>query len=414
MKKLISAALASTAAVIAASLVSWGASVPLFTGPSCSEPSQLLNCLNQTINNINSGITTNSIATFTGPRNLLDNGAMAVTQRGTAERTCAQNASASTVAAYGADRWTCQANVAAGAGFSSVGTSSPTPPVGFQNETKLYRKTGALTQPVCILQEIPTSESVSLQGQNVMLSAYVQALAAGAAGNTVTLQIYFGTGTDEGFGTQGSAGAIPPAWTGVGNVITSTFTNSSATAWNRYNTTPAGVPLTATEIGVAVCYTPTAGGTAGTTDGIAITGVQLEVLGAGASSPSPYEFKTVAEEQRKAQRYYYQYADNLASTFQIGPCQDSSTTVAICVLPTPVSMRTTPTVAIATATSFAVTVPAGTTQACTTLATIASSGGANQIALSCTVSANLAAGNASRFTYSNTGAANTITVTADF
>lgn len=390
--------------------------VPNLPAPSCAEASQLYACLQQLVVNMNSpgstGINPNTMATFSNFRNLLDNGNHVIAQRGTAERTCAQNASASTVAAYTSDRWTCQANVAVGAGFAQVKTSSPTPPPGFQNELAIYRKTGALAQPVCALQEIATSESVPLQGQTVTFSAYVQALSATSntgAGQPVTLVVFTGTGTDEGFGTQGSASAIPPAWTGIATAVSTAFTTSTATTWQRYSTT-AAIPLTATEVGVAICYTPSASGTAGTTDGIAFTGAQLEV----GSTPSAYEFKPTSYEQQRAQRTYYQYADNLAATFNIGNCQDSSTTVAICVIPTPVTMRTTPTPAIATATSYAVTVPAGTTQACTTLAVIASSGGPNQIALSCTVAANLVAGNAARFTYSNTGAANTITVSADF
>ena len=336
------------AVVMTGGVVVYGASLSNIPPPQgCFEANQLQNCLNFLIGSINSGVTPQSMAPATNFRNVLDNGAFQIQQRGAAERTCAQNASASTTAAYGADRWTCQANVASGAGFSSIGTATPTPPPGFQYETKLYRKTGALTQPVCIHQEIPSVDSIPLQGDSVIFSAYVQALSATAntgAGQPVTLWIYYGTGTDEGFGTQGSASAIPPAWTGITTLYnTAVTTPTTNTTWNRYSTGPVAVPLTATEIGVAVCYTPSASGTAGTTDGIAITGAQLEVAGPNATTPSAYEFKPALAEVVKAERFFYTLAEP-ADARGVGGMGNAATT-ATCqtIIPFPVTMRVAPT-----------------------------------------------------------------------
>lgn len=335
------------AAALLPSMFSRAANIPLLTAASgCSEANQLLNCLNQVLNTVNGQVTSQSMATFTNQRNLLDNGAMAVQQRGVAERTCAQNASASTSAAYGADRWTCQANVAAGAGFSSIGTTTPTPPPGFQYETKLYRKTGALAQPVCVHQEIASLESIPLQGQQVILSAYVQALSATAntgAGQPVTLYVYTGTGTDEGYGTQGVASAVPPAWTGISTRVSTAFTNSTATAWTRYSSAVATIPLTATEVGVAICYTPSASGTAGTTDGIAITGVQLEVLGPNSSVASSYEFKPYTVELTRAYRTMYTLAEPVDARGVGAMGNMATTTTCQTIIPFPVGMRVAPT-----------------------------------------------------------------------
>jgi hypothetical protein len=342
------AGLAAVAAILMGGVAVYGASLSNIPPPQgCFEANQLQNCLNFVIQSINAGVTAQSMSPATNFRNLLDNGAFQVQQRGAAERTCAQNASAATTAAYGADRWTCQTNVASGAGFSSIGTGTPTPPPGFLNETKLYRKTGALTQPVCMHQEIPSADSIPLQGQSVIFSAYVQALSATAntgAGQPVTLWVYYGTGTDEGFGTQGSASAVPPAWTGITTLYnTAVTTPTTATAWQRYNTGPVAVPLTATEVGVAICYTPSASGTAGTTDGIAITGAQLEVAGAGATAPSAYEFKPITVETAKAQRYFYTLAEPTDARGVGGMGSAATTSTCQTIIPFPVVMRAAPT-----------------------------------------------------------------------
>lgn len=336
---------AAVAAVTVTAALAYSATIPttVLQSLGCGEANQLLNCLQAFIGVANSSITPQALATFSNPRNLLDNGSFVIQQRGAAERTCAQAGSAAVTTAYGADRWTCQANVTSGAGFTSIGTTSPTPPPGFQYETKLYRKTGQLTQPVCMHQAIPTSESIPLQGQTVMLSAYAQALSAGAAGQPVTLYVYTGTGTDEGYGTQGAANAVPPAWTGISTAVSTSFSTSSSTIWTRYNSAPAPIPLTATEVGVAVCYTPSASGTPGTTDGDAITGIQLEVLGANSSSPSPYEFKTLSVEQRRAFRTFYTLSEPADARGIGGTGNAASGTTCQTIIPFPVVMRAAPT-----------------------------------------------------------------------
>ena len=63
---------------------------------------------------------------------------------------------------------------------------------------------------------------------------------------------------------------------------------------------------------------PNAGGTAGTTDGIAFTGVQLEIAGPNQTTPGPYEFKDMQMEQDNAYRYYFYMPDSTADQPQ-GP-----------------------------------------------------------------------------------------------
>ncbi len=328
--------LAAIAAVLVSAGISWGASLSLLTGP--QPASDLVAILNTLIQSINSGITPASMGSFQTPRNFLDNGAFLVQQRGTGAVTCAQN-SAATTAAYGADRWVCDANVASGAGNMQIVTSSPTLPPGFSAEMKLWRASGALTQPICAWQAVPTAEATALQGQQVVFSAYMQALAGLAAdnGNAATLVILTGTGSDQGFlGTSWTASpAITPAWTGIATTLSSNVTLT--TSWARYQAT-AFIPMTATEIAVGVCFTPTATG-AGTTDGFAFTGLQLE-QGAVAG---PFEFRKIEDETARAQRYFYAVSEP-AGASGIGMSGNAVTTTTCNTnLAFPVPMRAAPT-----------------------------------------------------------------------
>lgn len=239
---------------------------------------------------------------FGTPRNYLDNGALNITQaQGTSTVTCAVNA-AIAIANWSADRWGCQANVTSGAGRSAIITASPSPPTGFTNSMKVTRASGVLTQPICVMQAIPTAESTTLQGQVVTFSFYAAALASLAADNGSTMQavIFTGTGADEGFSgiSPTASPAITPAWTGIATALNSTITIT--TTFTRY-AVQATIPAAATEIGAALCFTPTANtsGVTAATDGFAWTGAQLE-RSPGASA---FEFHTVQFDLEKAQRY---------------------------------------------------------------------------------------------------------------
>ena len=62
------------------------AQIPSSVGPNCEESSQTLSCFNQLIVQLNQQLA--AVPTFATPRNVLDNGAMAIQQR-TAAATCA-------------------------------------------------------------------------------------------------------------------------------------------------------------------------------------------------------------------------------------------------------------------------------------------------------------------------------------
>ena len=75
---------------------------------------------------------------------------------------------------------------------------------------------------------------------------------------------------------------------------------------------------------------------------------------------------------------------------------------------------TTPTVTVATATSFGMTkVADGTAEACTTFAVVASTATANNFKATCAVSETAAVGTMHIGLYAATGAANTLTVSSE-
>lgn len=280
------------------------------------------------------------LSNFSGtPRNYLDNGSLNIQQRGTGTVTCAA-AAAITSAAYGPDRWGCSANVTSGAGRQAIVTTAALLPAGFAAVDTVWRNSGSLGQPVCVHQEIPTLESTALAGKTVALSFYSTALAGLSADNQnqITASIYYGTGSDQGFGTMTASPAITPAWTNIAFSVNQQTVAISTTP-TRYSVTGT-LPATATEVGVALCFTPTTSTSGGVTDGFAFVGAQLEI----APSPSAYEFHTVQADLAKAQRYFYSISEaaaNVAAPTGIG--NYLTTTVCTTSIPFPVTMRVAPT-----------------------------------------------------------------------
>lgn len=402
---------AAAAAVLVSAAIAWGLSIPLITGP--QEVSQMNATFNSLINSLNSLVTPQTMASFNNFRNVLDNGNMSIQQRGTGIVTCGTTTIPSS--AYSADRWGCNANVTSGAGRSQVTTATPTPPAGFTASQRLYRTSGALTQPVCMMEEIGTVASTALAGQSVVVSVYEQPLAGLVADNGGVFNVYIftGTGTDEGLQTFTASPAITPAWTGIATTGSFSFTNTAA-SWVRQSGS-AVIPAAATEIAVAICFTPTATG-AGVTDGLAFTGVQLEVSSGAAS---PYEFKPAGWEQINAFRFFYRITESATVIGQRAMCGVSTTSLAVCQIKFPVPMRAIP---VMTYTSgFALTGSAQTgTNVCAvtrTSTTLTSAGATTEIVpIDCTSSAAFgAAGTAAQLYDIGTGSATgVISASADY
>jgi hypothetical protein len=341
MKKMFSRAAALlTVAMFAGSAVA--ANLPLYNLNSAVEPVNIPD-MNSIVGAVNSLVTPQTMANPLNFRNLLDNGAFNVAQRGTS---AFAGGTTSGVAYGGPDRWAVDTNVSSGAGYGQVVTSSPSPAPGFVNSFKVYRNSGSLAQPVCAIQEVPTANATALQGQQATFSAWLQALSGLNAdnGNVVNMYIFTGTGTDQGLGTLTASPAITPAWTGI--ATTGSAAQTINTSWNRYSVT-ATIPTTATEIAVATCFTPTVASSGGSTDGFAIDGAQLE-QGASAST---FEYRPYEVEYTKAQRYFVQYNEPAASvnTGIWGVATASTNCLAAVTFPVP--MRVAPTLTASTVTS---------------------------------------------------------------
>ena len=350
------------------------------------------------------------LGNFSGtPRNYLDNGSLNVQQRGTGTITCGTTSGVPS-SAYGPDRWGCDANVASGAGRTAIVTTASLLPAGFASVNTVFRTSGALTQPICQIQEIPTAKATALQGKTVTFSFYAAALAGLSAdnGNLITASIITGTGSDQGLGTMTASPAITPAWTGVASPVSQQVITITTTP-TRYSVTGV-IGSAVTEAAVAVCFTPTATG-AGATDGFADTGLQLEV----APSASPYEFHDIAFDTLVADRYFYRVTESATSATMRGTCTNLTSSISNCIVPFPVPMAKVPTMTYAT--GFGIAIAAQTSMTvCTanaTSTTATSAPGTLSVLMSC---ANAAAGGAlgTSTTWGDAGGTGTISASADF
>lgn len=166
-------------------------------------------------------------------------------------------------------------------------------------------------------------DSISVAGKTITLSLEAKA-GANYSGGTLTLQVNYGTGTDQ----------RNYSFTGRTN---STATNANlTTSMQRFSNTFA-IPTTATEVGFQLIWTPT--GTAGADDSVYFTNVQLEV----GSVPTDFEFRHYETELALCQRYYYRVFPNVNAAALTSGGWVSSTTNGIMVNTSPIPMRIPPT-----------------------------------------------------------------------
>jgi hypothetical protein len=344
--------------LIASAAIGWSATLGLFSGP--MDAGNLQYWMNNLVQTINSGITPQTMAPLASDRNFLDNGAMQIAQRGTSATAGASTAGC-TQATYVADRWCVDTNVTSGVGYGQVITASPAPPPGFVESMKIYRNSAALTQPVCAIQEIETARATQLQGQGVILSVDLQALAGMTGNGTVTGYVVSGTGSDEGLGTLTASPAITPAFTGLATDGSAAWVIPQASpVWARYSSGVITVPTAATELAVELCFTP-AGSSSGATDGFAFTGVQLEASALNNASASAFDMRSYGRELAKAERFFYQINEPAASK-AVATGNYQTATICDVVLPLPVPMRIAPTLTMSqgSATTWAIMIASTT------------------------------------------------------
>jgi hypothetical protein len=175
---------------------------------------------------------------------------------------------------------------------------------------------------------IETRDSYRFAGQPVTLSFWYRT-GSGFSGSSVGSSIFSGTGTDQ---------TLRGGYTGQTTLVTQSFNTTNA--W-QLATMTTFVPLTATQVGFQINYTPS--GTAGGFDYFDVTGVQLEK----GSVATPYEIRPYATELALCQRYY-QEIPNINGEHFSGTGRNISTNngtngTLICTIPLPVPMRASPT-----------------------------------------------------------------------
>jgi hypothetical protein len=288
----------------------------------------------------------NQMANF---RNLIDGGDFSVNpwQRGTTPA-----AVTSTTCTYVADRW-----FVAGATTCSITVTDPaiTAVPGFTNALQFTRTAAQTTTTALYLGQIVESLDVyRARGQFLTLSFWAAAGANYSPTTAATVQVRSGTSVNEGAAVAmgaNYAGAVT-GYAGTANVIAGTFTPTAT--WTYYTfTSAAPIGLTVSELALLFGMVPV--GTAGTTDGFQIAGVQLEI----GSAATPFEHRDIGVELELCQRFCFVLNEPSTTTVDVatGMCLSAST--AKLVIPMPVTMRAAPTVTV-TIGSFSVLATTGT------------------------------------------------------
>ncbi len=240
------------------------------------------------------------VAGNTPGHNLLHNGAMQVSQRGT-------SFAGTSGIAYTTDRWF---TYRAGGATGHTVTQAASGLAQIQYCARVQRNSSnAATDAVFLEQDVETRDSIAYQGSNVTLSFWARAGSNySSASNALGVLVQSGTGTDQ---------RIQSGFTGASSVVSTTV--ALTTSWQRFTTSLTGaVPANSTQLGVRFGFTPV--GTASTNDYFEITGVQLET----GSVATNFEHKDYGQELRECQRYYetgtarclgYGLAGNFSSTW---------------------------------------------------------------------------------------------------
>jgi hypothetical protein len=214
--------------------------------------------------------------------------------------------------------------------------------------------------PVCVTQEIATTNSLRLQGQPTEFSFYAKAGPNFSAANSnLNVSIVWGTGTDEGisklaFQFNGGGGGSS-TWAGQTNAASNLVVPISSAGFNRVGVA-ATIPATATEVAAIICYTPVGTGVAG--DWFEFTGAQMVpnaalagVVGASGVVLNSNDVRMKSFARRPAAleailqyQYTYAIAEAAAGVVQtpVGSAQGTTTTCTT-YIPFPVAMRAAPT-----------------------------------------------------------------------
>lgn len=319
-----------------------------------------------------------------------------------------------TVTYGGPDRWAYWSGTNTAMTVSRSNTAAALP-TGSQYAFRMQRtasQTGVVQ--MCMVQEIATTNAQYLAGHTALLDFNVY---TGANFSATALNAYIitGTGTDEGVaGTSSLAyglnagGGGSGSWTGQANATAGAYSSLAVSTAYRVAAV-ANIPTTATEVAVALCYTPTTT-SAGTTDALYFQNIELrkaDWLSQFANATTAYTVTTNAMNPSTAQitasingitqnaiipafsrrnssveaylqyAYYYQWNDNTTAGLPIGPAgYYNSTTACQINFPLPAPLFKAPTIvnSAITASTFTVAQSGGTPAAGAALAGSGNSG----------------------------------------
>jgi hypothetical protein len=263
-----------------------------------------------------------AVAPFVAAKNFVINGGMDLWQRGVSGTANSFGAGAG----YNADRWQ---NYSPNAlTVSRQATNDTTNLPNIQYCARVQRNSGQTsTSQVYHAQTFESSNSIPFAGKTVTISFYARAGANySAASNGLIVEVGTGTGTDQ--SVFGFSGRLTPI----------AFTSTLTTTWQRFTATGV-VSSSATQVGLAIYYTPT--GTAGANDWFEVTGVQLEL--GSVATPFARAGGSIGGELALCQRYYVRYTqDGSVGTYFPDVTFGINSSLAISNFHFPVTMRIPP------------------------------------------------------------------------
>ena len=185
---------------------------------------------------------------------------------------------------YHADQWCTRRS-----GTTGCTVSRQTGPTGQPYSIRIQRDSGnSSTTAIETMQPLETLASTPLAGLSCQLRLRMKSGGNfSASGSLVTVEVTYGTGTDQ----------APPAsgWTGTGSALSTT--QALTTTMTDFTFNSIAIPSNASQVQVLVKYTPV--GTASTNDWFEIAGCQLT------SGQAPgWERRAHAQELIMCQRFY--------------------------------------------------------------------------------------------------------------
>lgn len=295
--------------------------------------------------------------------------------------------SISTTPTYVADQWAAFSGTSTTlAGNQETGSSDK--PSNFEASLRITRSGSGVVQS-CVVQEISTVDSYRFQSQTAEVDFHALAGSGfSAAGDVLHVLFVTGTSTDEGLTNLAhtiNSGLSGSNWTGA---ATLTVPVTISTTWTRYSAV-FPVPATATEIGVALCWTPV--GASPSSDWFEFTGAQLvpnnalsSVAGTNGAALSNNDKRAKAFNRRtyvqeaNLQYAYYQRTNetatsNAGAAAVYAPCRATSTSAATCLFTFPEPFRSVPTLSY-TAGTIAATLGSSNASEAVSAAAIATNG----------------------------------------